>query len=150
MEFYRQEYWSGFHFLLQGIFPMQGSNLGPLRLLHWQADSLPPASPGQPYIISIVTIKITLILYNVYLIFNVLMYSVVSDSLWSHGLWPARLLSPWGFSRQEYWRGFPCPPPGDLWDPGIEPASTVSPAWQVDSLPVRHLGTQSLMLWYKH
>ena len=29
------------HFLLQGIFPTQGSNLCLLRLLHWQADSLP-------------------------------------------------------------------------------------------------------------
>ena len=28
-----------------------------------------------------------------------------------------------GFSRQEYWSGLPCPPPGDLPDPGIEPAS---------------------------
>ena len=28
-----------------------------------------------------------------------------------------------GFSRQEYWRGLPFPPPGDLPDPGIEPAS---------------------------
>ena len=28
-----------------------------------------------------------------------------------------------GFSRQEYWRGLPCPPPGDLPDSGIEPAS---------------------------
>ena len=28
MEFYRQEYWSGFYFLLQGIFPTQRSNLG--------------------------------------------------------------------------------------------------------------------------
>ena len=28
MGFSRQEYWSGFHFLLQGIFPTQGSNLG--------------------------------------------------------------------------------------------------------------------------
>ena len=26
--FCRQEYWSGLHFLLQGIFPTQGSNLG--------------------------------------------------------------------------------------------------------------------------
>ena len=25
------------------------------------------------------------------------------------------------FSRQEYWRGLSCPPPGDLPDPGIEP-----------------------------
>ena len=31
----------GCHFLLQGIFPAQGSNLHLLHLLHWQADSLP-------------------------------------------------------------------------------------------------------------
>jgi len=28
-----------------------------------------------------------------------------------------------GFSRQEYWSGFPCPPPGDLPTPGTEPSS---------------------------
>ena len=28
-----------------------------------------------------------------------------------------------GFSRQEYWNGFPHPPPGDLPDPGVEPVS---------------------------
>ena len=33
-----------------------------------------------------------------------------------------------GFSRQEYWSGLPCPPPGDLPDPGIEFASLISPA----------------------
>ena len=33
-----------------------------------------------------------------------------------------------GFSRQEYWNGLPCPPPGDLPDPGIEHASLTSPA----------------------
>ena len=32
------------------------------------------------------------------------------------------------FSRQEYWRGLPCPPPGDLPDPGIEHSSLMSPA----------------------
>ena len=31
---------------------------------------------------------------------------------------PTRLLSPWGFSRKEYWSGLPCPPPGDLPKPG--------------------------------
>ena len=34
-----------------------------------------------------------------------------------------------GFSRQEYWRGLPFPPPGDLPDPAIQPKT---PAWQVD------------------
>ena len=32
------------------------------------------------------------------------------------------------FARQEYWNGFPCPSPGDLPHPGIEPASLTSPA----------------------
>ena len=30
---------------------------------------------------------------------------------------------PMGLSRQEYWRGLPCPPPGALPDPGFEPGS---------------------------
>ena len=38
-----------------------------------------------------------------------------------------------GFTRQEYWSGLPCSPPGDLPDPGIKPSSSVSPALQVDS-----------------
>ena len=33
-----------------------------------------------------------------------------------------------GFSRQEYWSGLPCPPPGTLLNLGIEPASLTSPA----------------------
>ena len=32
------------------------------------------------------------------------------------------------FSRQDYWSGVPFPPPGDLPDPGIKPASLTSPA----------------------
>ena len=32
-----------------------------------------------------------------------------------------------GLSRQDYWSGLPCPSPGDLPDPGIKPASLMSP-----------------------
>ena len=39
------------------------------------------------------------------------------------------------FPRQEYWSGLPFPSPGDLPDPGIEPAFPVSPALQADSFP---------------
>ena len=39
---------TGCHFFLQGIFPTQGSNPHLLRLLCWQADSLPLAPPGRP------------------------------------------------------------------------------------------------------
>ena len=37
-----------------------------------------------------------------------------------------------GFSRQEYWGDFSCPPPGYLPDPGVEPMSLMSPALQVE------------------
>ena len=43
-------------------------------------------------------------------------------------------------TRQEYWRGLPCPPPGDLPDPGAEHPSPASPALQVDSLSEEPLG----------
>ena len=33
-----------------------------------------------------------------------------------------------GISRQEHWSGLPCPPPGDLPGPGIEPGSPAAPA----------------------
>ena len=62
---------------------------------------------------------------------NVHSRSVVSDSLQPRGQQPTRLLCPWGFSRQEYWSGLPCPPPGDLRNPGIE---LRSPTLQADSL----------------
>ena len=39
----------GCHFLLQGIFPTQESNLCLLHSLHWQVDSLPLAPPGNPW-----------------------------------------------------------------------------------------------------
>ena len=46
-------------------------------------------------------------------------------------------VSPWGlhgtplsmgFSRQEHWNGMPCPLPGHLPNPGIEPMSVMAPA----------------------
>ena len=70
-----------------------------------------------------------------------------------------------GFLRQEYWRGLPFLPPGNLPDPGIEPTS-MSPALQADYLSSEllgkplilvigplfpeitwHLGAQTLRLW---
>ena len=51
-----------------------------------------------------------------------------------HGLQPVRLLCPWDFSRQEYWRGLPLPSPGHLPNPGIEPGS---PALQAKDCTVR-------------
>ena len=45
------------------------------------------------------------------------------------------------FSRQEYWSGLPCPPPGDLSNPGIK---LTSPTLQVGSLPLSHQGSPSI------
>ena len=56
-----------------------------------------------------------------------------------------------GFSRQEYWDGMPCPPPGDLPNPGLEPVSlmslalagvgggffTTSTTWKAHPIPYR-------------
>ena len=49
MEFSRQEYWSGLHALLRGIFPSQGLNPRLLCLLHWQAGPLPLVPPGKAH-----------------------------------------------------------------------------------------------------
>ena len=67
----------------------------------------------------------------------------MSDSLWPHGcsspgssvhrILQARILE---------W--LPCPPPGDLPDPGIQPKSPMSPALAADSLPLCHLASPSL------
>ena len=40
----------GCYFLLQGIFPTQGSNPCLLHLLHWQVDTLPLSHLGSPTI----------------------------------------------------------------------------------------------------
>ena len=47
------------------------------------------------------------------------------------------------FSKQEYWNGLPFPPPGDLPDPGIKPAS---PAVAGGFLPLNHLESPQLLL----
>ena len=65
--------------------------------------------------------------------------SVISDSAtpWTVA-WQAPLSM--RFPRQEYWSGLPFLPPGDLPDPGIKPASPMSPALQANSLLLSHRG----------
>ena len=65
--------------------------------------------------------------------------SVVSDSLRHRDQAPLSM----GFSRQEYWIGLPCPPPGDLSDPRIKPVApgltssffTIEPPGKPMSIP---------------
>ena len=53
-----------------------------------------------------------------------------------------------GFSRQEYWSGLPCPPPGELPDPGMEPSARQSPVlaggFPTPSTPWEALGAPAL------
>ena len=46
------------------------------------------------------------------------------------------------FPMQEHWNGLPFPSPGDLPNPGTEPETLVSPALQVGSILLCHLGSQ--------
>ena len=75
----------------------------------------------------------SILILGICLSFCVLSYTMCSVCMLSH----VRLFAtPWiiarriplsvGFSRQEYWSRLPSPPPEDLPDSGIEPASSVS------------------------
>ena len=61
-------------------------------------------------------------------------WTVWCDSNISAAPWTVARQAPlsMGFSRQEHWSGLPCPPPGDLSNPGIRPRSSHIAA---DSLP---------------
>ena len=48
MGFSRQEYWSGLHAHLQGIFLTKGLNQHLFPLLYWRVGSLPLVPPGKP------------------------------------------------------------------------------------------------------
>ena len=60
----------------------------------------------------------------------------------AHGILQAPLSL--GFSRQECWSGLPFPPPGDLPNPGIEPASLSSPALPGRFVLLSHPGSPPL------
>ena len=52
-----------------------------------------------------------------------------------------------GFSRQEYWSGLPCPPPGDFsWPRDRTRISYVYPPWRACSLPLVPPGKPSIIL----
>ena len=71
-----------------------------------------------------------------------LSHSIMFDSLQPHfaKAWALAHQAPvfMEFSREEYRNGLPCPSPGNLPDPGVEPGS---PTFQADALPLSHLGS---------
>ena len=97
MWFPKQEYWSGLPCLSPGNFLDSGIKSTSPAL----TDSPPLAPPRKA--------GATLC--------AVLSHSVVSDSAMPRTA--ARQALSTGFSRQEYWSGLPCPPPGDLPSPGL-------------------------------
>ena len=107
--------------LLQGIFPTQGLNQS---LLHCRQILYHLSHQGSPYSI-VVYYKILSIILCVCMLSH---FSPVQVC------YPMDCSLP-GFSRQEYWRGFLCPPPRDLPYPRIELASLLLLLpWQSDSL----------------
>ena len=69
--------------------------------------------------------------------------SVVSDSLQSHELPPARLLGPWDSLGKNTLEWVAIPSPGDLPDPEIEPGSPTFQAGSLPPEPLRKPGTHS-------
>ena len=109
MEFFRQEYWGVLQFPPPGDLPDPGMQPMSPRLLHWQGILY---TTGKP----------------------LWLFWLNAKSLQSCPLF----VTPWtvdsqdplsmSFFRQEHWSGLPCPPSGDLPDPGNEPVSFISPA----------------------
>ena len=113
MAFSRQDYWFGLPFLSPWDLPDPGVKPGSLAL---QADSQPPEPPGKP------PGPLMCVCWS---LSHIQLFTI---------LWTVAHLAPlsMGFSRQEYWSGYPFSSPGDLPDPGIKLGS---PALQVTSLP---------------
>ena len=111
----------GCHFLLQRIFPTQGSKLG---LLHCRQTPYCLSHQRSPCICKLFTYCCCL---------------VTKLCLTLATRWTVAHQAPLSmtFNRQEYWSGLPFLFPGDLPDPGIEPQS---PALQTDSLPAEPRG----------
>ena len=109
MEFSRQEYWSGCCFLPQGIFPSQGSNLG---LPHHKR-----------FLYRLTTREAHIYIYACVLSH----FSCVClfETLWTVACQASLFIG--FYCTSTLWSLLPCPPPGDLPDPGIEPTSLRSP-----------------------
>ena len=116
MEFSRPEYWSGLPCPPPGDLPNPGiesrqcrqilyclSHQGSPRILKWVAysfsggSSQPTIKPESP--------------------------ALQADSLPAELPGKPKNIQSTEFSRPEYWNGLPCPSPGDLPNPGMEPAS---------------------------
>ena len=70
-----------------------------------------------------------------------LQYSYLENPIGRRAWWVLSM----GFSRQEYWSGLPCPPPGDLPSPGMEAVTHVSCVGRWVPYRWHHLGRGMLL-----
>ena len=109
----------GCHFLLQGIFPTQGSNLG---FQHCRQMVYCLSHQGIP--------EMSLLLLLLLLSHFSRVRLCATPETAAHQA--SQCL---GFSRQEHWSGLPFPSPGDFPDPGIKPRSPTLQAAALTSEP---------------
>ena len=90
-----------------------------------------PCIFGECYYVSCINLITSLIVHNTYQLIHTCACGHFSCIQHSVILWTVTHQAPLskGFSRQEYWNGSPCPPPGDLPNPRIEPTSLMSPVF---------------------
>ena len=170
MGFSRQEYWSGLSRPPLGDLANPGIEPCLLLLMYWLAGSLPLMPHrkitylcsreliwrSMPYHSFLSYAFIVVFMHRFFLFVNV-NTQIACMCAKSLQLCPT-LCDPTdcslpgssvhGFSRQEYWSGLPCPPPGNLPDSRIKPESPEAPALQVDSLPWSHEGSSVHRLCY--
>ena len=134
MGFSQQEHWSGLPFPYPGDLPNPGIEPGSPAL---QADSLLSDPLGKTFFRWVPHTGDS----NAVLLWKDNFLKRNHACLLIHSSCIRLFVTPWttvsqaplsmGFSQQEHWSELPFPPPGDLLDPGINPAS---PALQADSL----------------
>ena len=154
--FSRQEHWSGLPFPSPGDLPKPGMQPRSPAL---QADFLPSELPQKP--------KCGCMYVHYYSSHFVLRYtwpmcacllSRISHIRLFETLWTVACQAPlsMGFSRQEYWSGLPCPPPGDLPNPGIKPSVslcllhwtgrffTTRASWEAHNWPIFYINLRAI------
>ena len=99
--FSRQNTGVGCHFLLQEIFLTYGSKLHLLHLIHWQADSLPLAAPGKPWV-QILNLKSmweesTLIIY----LHEIIFFSAFNHFIEIYSIFPMYAMSSFSYESEE-------------------------------------------------
>ena len=126
--FSRQEYWSFCHFLLQGIFPTQGSNPCLLQLLHYRQILYCWSTGEAPLILVVLFLFIYFKKYLLFIWLNRVL--VATHRLFHCGTWVQLLQSMWALSF-----------PTSNW---THPSSLHCKA---DSLPLGHQGSPNSLVF---